>query len=90
MPCPVEPYRYVVNSPMLHPVVACSGDVLVVRPGHPTRPLAVVRHVKGRWRLVRLGPPNFGAIVGLECDGVVTALSAGSPALAEHPALRSA
>lgn len=62
-----------VRVPIVHPVPARAGDVLVVRPGDPAVPIAVVRQgADGRWRGVRRGPPNFGALAGYLADGVVT------------------
>lgn len=87
---PYTAYRYLVLSPVVHPVAAREGDVLVVRPGHPTRPIAVVRFLFGAWQFVRSGPPNYGAIVGLELDGVLATLAFSAPSLAEHPLARSA
>jgi hypothetical protein len=64
-------YVYDVHVEMLHPVRASIGDRLIVTPGHE-RPVVVVRRVHGTWEPVRVGPPNYGAIVGLEADGAVT------------------
>lgn len=75
---------------MLHPVRASVGDRLVVVPGDVDRPIAVVRHTGGAWRFLRAGPPNFGALIGMELDGVIhLRLSAGVP-LAAHPLARQA
>lgn len=63
-------YLYDVLVDMLHPVRARPGDVLVVRPGHE-RPICVVRRIGERWRLVRIGPPNFGALILSEDNGVI-------------------
>ncbi len=88
-PCPAEPpYRFLVLSPILHPVPAKAGDVLVVRPGHATRPIAVVRHENSEWIFVRSGPPNYGALLCREDDGVIIELSSAS--LAAHPLVQSA
>jgi hypothetical protein len=67
-------YLFSVQQPMIHPVPARAGDGLVVRVGHPTRPIVVVRRLDGKWRPVRVGPPNYGALIGLEEDGVISLL----------------
>lgn len=43
---------------LIHPVRALPEDMLVVRPGHPERPIVVSRHVNGCMRPVRIGPPD--------------------------------
>jgi len=63
-------YLYDVAVDMIHPVQAKPGDRLVVRPGH-ARPIVVVRKMKGQWAPVRIGPPNFGALILQEDDGVI-------------------
>lgn len=85
----MEPYVYDVQVEMLHPVRASAGDRLVVRPGHPTRPLVVVRLLGHVWRAVRVGPPNFGALIGLCDDGALTQLHPQYASLADHPAVRA-
>lgn len=65
-------YLYAVNVEMIHPVRARPGDALVVRPGHVERPVVVVRERAGRWEPVEIGPPNYGAILGLAEDGAIT------------------
>lgn len=89
---PMIPYLFDVLYPMLHPVRASAGDRVVARPGHPTRPIVVVRRIGGIWRPVRVGPPNFGALVEREYDGIILyrPASVGSPALSEHPMVRRA
>ena len=89
MPTPALPYVYDVLVPMLHPVRARVGDRLVVRPGHAERPVVVVRREGAGWAPVVIGPPNYGALVGLELDGVIAARRPASP-LAAHPLVRSA
>jgi hypothetical protein len=64
-------FRFDVVSPILHPVPARTGDVLVACPGDAELPLTVVRKVRGRWTGIRVGPPNFGALAGLLADGVI-------------------
>jgi hypothetical protein len=54
----------------IHPVPARTGDVLVVRPGTEV-PIAVVRLVRGRWTVVHVGPPNYGALLIPLCDGLL-------------------
>jgi hypothetical protein len=83
------PYVFDVEVAMMHPLRARAGDVLVVRPGHPERPVVVVRRDSDGWRPVVVGPPNYGALVGLEIDGVIRA-RAYPLALAQHPLARSA
>lgn len=87
---PVQPYRYVVCSPILHPVAARTGDVLIVRPGHPTHPIVVIRRVAGAWEPVRIGPPNYGALLVQEDEGAITPLLRSAPSLAADPFVRSA
>jgi len=83
------PYVYDVTMTMMHPVRARIGDRLVVRPGHPDRPVVVVRRDGAGWHPVVIGPPNYGALIGLELDGVIR--SRACPlALAQHPLVRSA
>ena len=73
---------------MLHPVRAAVGDRLVVRPGHPERPIAVMRLIDGEWRPIRVGPPNYGALILREDDGIIRQrLSAAVPPAA-HPLVR--
>lgn len=87
-----DAYLYDVTSPILHPVPARVGDLLAVRPGHPTHPVVVLRKVGGRWSPVDIGPPNYGAILLRETEGALTPVFAsvtGLP-LAEHPVVRSA
>lgn len=86
----MEPYRYLVVSPVLHPVAARTGDVIVVRPGHPTHPISVVRRVGKEWEFVRVGPPNYGGILLREEEGALIELTTSSLSLASHPLVRSA
>lgn len=86
----LEPYRFVVCAPMLHPVAARVGDVLVVRPGHAERPLVVTRCTEGEWRAIRIGPPNYGALLVREDEGVIRQLIPGGASLATHPLVQSA
>ena len=65
-------YLFSVQQPMIHPVRAKTGDRLVVRVGHATRPIVVMRRAHGKWKPVRVGPPNYGALIGLEEDGILT------------------
>lgn len=83
------PYVYDVVVDLLHPVRARVGDRLVVRPGHPERPVVVVRRDGTEWHPVVIGPPNYGALIGLELDGVIRERLNVSP-LAAHPLVRSA
>jgi hypothetical protein len=54
----------------MHPVAARAGDVLCVRPGTAV-PIAVVRLVRGVWAVVRIGPPNYGALLHPLIDGAI-------------------
>lgn len=85
----MEPYVYDVHVEMLHPVRAKPGDRLIVRPGHE-RPVVVVRRAGGDWEPVRIGPPNYGALIGLADDGAITQIYPVYALLAQHPAVRSA
>lgn len=86
----VSPYRYRVHIDMLFPVRARAGDVLIVRPWSEARPIVVIRKRGDRWRCIRIGPPNFGALIGLDLDGVISELTPSLVALADHPAVRTA
>lgn len=85
-------YVYDVHCHMLHPVRARPGDMLVVRPGHPTRPIVVSRMIDGCMRPVAGGPPNYGALLVLEDDGVIRLHPGARVAvpLSEHPLIQSA
>jgi hypothetical protein len=51
------------------PVRAVPGDVIAVTPGHPIAPVAVLRPVhNGPWQVVRVGPPDFSALLPLLLD----------------------
>lgn len=65
---PAGTYVFDVLVPIIHPVVARPGEVLVVAPGTAC-PLLVVR--RGTTQVVRSGPPNYGALAGLLTDGVL-------------------
>lgn len=82
------PYVYEVHVEMLHPVRAKPGDRLVVRPGNTDAPLFVSRNVGGTWTCVHVGPPNFGAVIGLESDGVLTQLYPQYLPLSSDPAIQ--
>lgn len=64
-------YLFDVVSPIMHPVPARAGDVLCIRPGTAV-PIAVVRCVRGTWTVVRIGPPNYGALLNPWLDGAIT------------------
>jgi hypothetical protein len=66
------PYLLDVQVPMIHPVRASPGEVIAVLPGHPTRPVAVMRRIGGTWELMRVGPPNYGALITPLLDGVLS------------------
>lgn len=84
------PYVYDVHVEMLHPVRAKPGHRLVVRPGHPKRPVVVVQRAGDDWEPVRLGPPNYGALIAHEEAGVISQCHPVYASLAEHPAVQSA
>jgi hypothetical protein len=71
--------------PMLFPVHASAGDVLVVEPGHPTRPIMVVRRSPAGYEELRVGPANFGALIVLWDEGVIVERSSASVMLFVHP-----
>jgi hypothetical protein len=57
---------------MLYPVRARAGDVLVVRPGHATRAVVVMRDEGAAgWQPVVVASPDYGALVALEGAGVI-------------------
>jgi len=73
------PYLLDVHVPMIHPVRAVPGDVVVVTPGHPTAPVAVMRPtVGGPWTCLRVGPPNYGALLTPLLDGVLSERTPGA------------
>lgn len=86
----VTPYCYLVVSPILHPVAARTGDMVVVQPGHPEFPVVVVRRISGEWVRVRVGPANYGAILVREDEGCLIEMTASSQRLSEHPLVQSA
>lgn len=61
-----------VVHPCVFPVVARAGQVLVVAPG-TAHPIQVVE--RGTSRVVREGPPNYGALLHLIVDGVIVCRS---------------
>lgn len=65
------PYLLDVVVPLIHPVRAVPGDVIAVTPGHPTHAVVVVRWSRGHWQLLRVGPPNYGALLTPLIDGVL-------------------
>lgn len=85
-----EPYVYDVHVEMLHPVRAKPGDRLIVRPGHPERPVVVVRRTGDDWEPVRVGPPNYGALIDHAESGVISQRHPVYASLAAHPAVRFA
>jgi hypothetical protein len=48
----MTPYLLDVLVPLIHPVRAVPGDVIVVCPGHPTAPVCVMQHRDGTWTSV--------------------------------------
>ncbi len=73
------PYLLDVRLPMIHPVRALPGEVIAVRPGHPTLPVAVMRpEPQGPWTLLRVGPPNYGALLTPLLDGVLSERTPGA------------
>ncbi|WP_353268587.1 hypothetical protein [Gemmatimonas sp.] len=86
-----QSYLYDVLVDMIHPVRAHVGDRLVVRPGHPLRPVVVMAlDQEGDWQPARLGPPNYGALIGLEIDGVISLRQPVSVPLSSHPLAQTA
>lgn len=75
------PFLFSVQLPLIHPVRACPGDVLAVLPGHPTHAVCVMRPRAGAWQLVRVGPPNYGALLIPLLDGVIVERSPGAARL---------
>jgi hypothetical protein len=76
------PYLLDVHLPMIHPVRAVPGDVIVVTPGHPVAPVAVMRpRPEGPWQCLRLGPPNYGALLNPLLDGVLSERTPGAAAI---------
>lgn len=65
-------YVFDVVSSMVFPVAARAGQVLVVAPG-TRHPMQVVE--RGTQRVVREGPPNYGALLHLIVDGVIVCRS---------------
>lgn len=65
-------YVFDVLHPVVFPVVARAGQVLVVAPGTP-HPMQVVE--RGTCRVIREGPPNYGALLHLIVDGVIVCRS---------------
>lgn len=61
-------YVFDVLTPIIHPVLARPGEVLVVAPG-TAHPVIVVK--RGTQQVLREGPPNYGALAGLIADGVL-------------------
>jgi hypothetical protein len=66
-----DTFVFDVLTHLLFPVRARPADMLVVRPGHPTRPIVVSRLIDGVMRPVRLGPPDYRGLVMLERAGVI-------------------
>lgn len=87
---PYVAFHFLVLCPILHPVAARNGEMLVVRPGHPDRPIVVMHLTSDGWRPVRVGPPNYGAVICREDDGVIRSLDGASSSLASHPLVQSA
>jgi hypothetical protein len=57
---------------IIAPLLAREGDALVVRPGHPERPIVLVRQSQdGTWYPVRLGPVVPDAYRALEFAGLL-------------------
>lgn len=84
-------YLYDVVSPILHPVAAKSGDIVAVRPGHPTRPVVVFQCIGDQWVPVAKGPPNCGAFLVREDEGFIRQIFASpSVPLAAHPLVQTA
>lgn len=67
----VSPVLFDVLGLVVQPVRARLGDVLVLREGHPARPLVVMRRLRDDWRPVALGTPATVALSALEADGIL-------------------
>ena len=68
-----------VLAPILHPIAARAGDVLV---WHPTITIVVARKQGGAWREVRrLRHDNSGSLAGLLADDIIAPFSAHDAAL---------
>jgi len=74
----VSPYLFEVHLPLIHPVAAIPGDIILVWPGHPVAPVCVMRFRNGDWFPVRVGPPNYGALLTPLLEGVVSELTPGA------------
>jgi hypothetical protein len=72
------PYLLDVHVPMIHPVRAMPGEVIAVLPGHPTHAVMVVRGEGAAWQLLRVGPPNYGALLIPLLDGVLSERTPGA------------
>ena len=79
-------YNYRAILPVAHPVRARPGDVIRVRPGHPRAAVAVWRYERNRWIRIRVGPPNYGALIVQEYDGIIEPLVAGQSLAAQGAA----
>jgi hypothetical protein len=66
------PFLFDVDVAMMHPIRARAGDVLVVRPGHATRAVVVMRDDGAAgWQPVVVASADYGALVALEGAGVI-------------------
>jgi hypothetical protein len=65
-------FRLDVHGPIIAPVVARGGDMLVAAPNDRAVPLAVMRREGDRWVRVRVGPDDFSALLDLWRDGLVS------------------
>lgn len=86
-----DTYVYDVLLHLILPVRALPDDMLVVRPGHPERPIVVSRSIGGCMRPVRIGPPDYSALLKLEQAGAIRCAHpryARVP-LAQHPLVAS-
>jgi hypothetical protein len=72
------PWLLDVVVPLIHPVRAVPGDIIAVSPGHPTHAVVVVRRARDGWQLVRVGPPNYGALLTPLIDGVLSERTPGA------------
>lgn len=61
-------YVFDVRHPVIFPVCARPGEVIVVAPG-TSHPLLVVE--RGTRRVLREGPPNYGALLHLIVDEII-------------------
>lgn len=78
---------YSVSSPILWPIAAAEGDLLVIWPGHPTHTLTVCANRPGQPVIRRCHFPDgalYGVIMNLDLDEIIVPWTA-----SDRAALRS-